>query len=38
MIDRFIAWNAGKTEQVVINYAMKTNPEFYAYMENLLGE
>ena len=38
MIDRFIAWNAGKTEQVVINYAMKTNPEFFAYMEDRLGE
>ena len=38
MIDKFLTWRATKGELDAIAYAKKTNPEFYAYMEDLLGE
>lgn len=34
MVDRYCNWSASKTEELCINYAKKTNPEFFAYMED----
>ena len=34
MVDRYCNWAATKTEEININYAKKTNPEFFAYMED----
>lgn len=39
MIERFFDWRATRSEEDAIAYAKKTNPEFYAYMEDhTLGE
>ena len=34
MVDRYCNGTASKTEEINVNYAKKTNPEFFAYMED----
>ena len=36
MVDRFLKWNASKTEEINIEYAKKTDPEFFAYFESYM--
>ena len=34
MVDRYFNGSASKTEEININYAKKTDPEFFAYMQD----